>query len=46
MNFDRLGLLGTIALIVLTVGAWNFLMRTALERHRDAAWAQAASKFW
>lgn len=46
MNVDRFGLLGMVAFIIAVMGAWNFLIRTATERHRDNPAAQAAMKFF
>jgi hypothetical protein len=46
VNYNRLGLLGFVFLVIAVTGAWHLLVRTWAERHPDQIIAQAAARAW
>ena len=46
MQFERLGLLGFVALVLAITGAWHILIRSYAGRHRDNPVASAAYLAW
>lgn len=46
MDFQRLGLLGFVALVIAITGAWHLLIRQWAGHHRENPLAQAAFMAW
>lgn len=46
MEWNRLGLLGFVALVIAVVGVWHMLLGAFVARHRDNPLAQAAAFTW